>query len=182
MSMDSKGLFEILMRENASMLAVYLRSTVRDSATIDDLFQETMLTAWKNIHRFDRTKPFGPWLRGIAAKLILAQRRKAAKSMFLCDEDMLSHLESRFRCLEQQHGDTFDEKLAYLRECMKELPELFHEVIIQRYTKLLSQQEIALNLGVSHEAIKKRIQRARLQLLKCILQKLANEETSHETI
>jgi RNA polymerase sigma-70 factor len=181
MSMDSKNLFEILMRENASMLTVYLRSVVRDAAVVDDLFQETMLTAWKNIGRFDKSKPFGPWLRGIAAKLILAHRRKSAKSLFLCDAPMLEHLESRFQVLEQQQGDTFSDKLAYLRECMAELPHMFREVILQRYTKLLSRQEIALNLDVSDEAVKKRLQRARSQLLECVLRKMAREEASHGT-
>lgn len=176
MTMDSKSLFEVLIRENASMLTVYLRSAVRDAATIDDLFQETMLTAWKNIERFDKTKPFGPWLRGIAAKLVLAHRRKASKAMFLCDEMMLEHLSSRLGVLERQPGDTFDEKLACLRKCMKELPDLFREVLDLRYAKLLSRIEIALNLGVTDEAVKKRLQRARLQLLQCVLRKLRAAE------
>src|SRR5438477_13029302 len=40
-AMDAEGLFEILMREHAGMLTVYLRSVVHDPASEDDLFQET---------------------------------------------------------------------------------------------------------------------------------------------
>src|SRR5687768_10367216 len=114
--MQTHGLFEILVCEHgqiltgylrcavcgpgqagrhAQMLTVYLRCAVRDPGTADDLFQETMLTAWKNLDKFDRSRPFGPWLRGIAGKLVLAQRRKSARGFVLCDAEVLEHLESR---------------------------------------------------------------------------------------
>ena len=153
MNMESINLFEILVRENASMLTAYLRSVVRDSATVDDLFQETMLAAWKNIHRFDRTKPFGPWLRGIAARVVLAHHRKAAKGVYFYDEAVLEHLESRFRGLERQTGGNFEEKLACLRDCVKQLPGLLRKVIDRRYAKRLSQREMALEFGVTGEAV-----------------------------
>jgi DNA-directed RNA polymerase specialized sigma24 family protein len=47
--MDSTKLFEILVRENADMLIAYIRSTARDDALADDIFQETMLTAWRRM-------------------------------------------------------------------------------------------------------------------------------------
>ena len=40
---DAQKLFEILVRENSDMLAAYLRAAVRDAATADDIFQETLL-------------------------------------------------------------------------------------------------------------------------------------------
>jgi RNA polymerase sigma factor (sigma-70 family) len=83
--MDDRDIFTILVRENTDMLTAYLRSVVRDPATVDDLFQETMLTAWRKLDEFDRRRPFGAWLRGIAARLVLAERRKRAtgRSHFL---------------------------------------------------------------------------------------------------
>ena len=48
------------------MLTVFLRSRVNDEAAVDDLFQETMLVAWKRLDECDLSRPFGPWLRGIA--------------------------------------------------------------------------------------------------------------------
>jgi RNA polymerase sigma-70 factor len=173
MNMDSKSLFEILVRENATMLRVYLRSAVRDWAAGEDLFQETVLTAWQTLDRFDRTRPFGPWLRGIAAKLVLAHYRRQPNRMVLCDETMLEELDNRMAALHEQSGDTFDEKLACLRQCMETLPELLRETIRQRYVLLLSRQEMAERLGVTDEAVKKRLQRARTQLLDCVLQRLS---------
>ena len=80
--MDTKArtAFEILARENSRMLMVYLRSLVRDEAAVDDLFQETMVIAWRRIDDFDRSRSFGKWIRGIAGKLVLAHFRKAGKN------------------------------------------------------------------------------------------------------
>ena len=42
-----KEVFEILMRENADMLLAFLRASVRDSHAVDEMFQETMVVAWR---------------------------------------------------------------------------------------------------------------------------------------
>ena len=87
--MDSKLVFEILVRENAEMLLAFLRSAVRDTHAVDDLFQESMLTAWRRLSEFDRTRSFGPWLRGIAAKLTLAYYRNHAQQAAPLDQATL---------------------------------------------------------------------------------------------
>src|SRR5262245_42440108 len=116
-AMDAKSLFEILIREHADKLMVYLRAVVRDPAAVDDLFQETMLTAWRNIDRFDRERPFGPWLRGIAGKLVLAWRRKSCDQPRLCDAEILELLDQRLTQTDRLPGDTLDEQLEALRDC-----------------------------------------------------------------
>ena len=67
----AKLAFEILARENSRMLTAYLRTVVADEAVIDDLFQEAMIVAWRRL-QCDLSRPFGPWLRGIASRLVLA--------------------------------------------------------------------------------------------------------------
>ena len=42
------------------------RAGLDDPSAVDDLFQETMLIAWQKITAYDRLRPFGAWLRGIA--------------------------------------------------------------------------------------------------------------------
>ena len=175
--MNSHELFEILVREHADMLTVYLRCAVRDPAAVDDLFQETMLTAWKTLDRFDRTRPFGPWLRGIAAKLVLAHHRKAARQFAICDADFLAHLESRHAALSRATGDTLDEKLDVLRQCLSRLPERYRLPVELRYHVGLQGDALADRLEISVEALKKRLQRGRARLLECLTRKLTSETT-----
>ena len=168
MKTTSNDLFEILAREHAPMLLVYLRSVVRDASQVDDLFQETLLTAWKNIDSFDRARPFGPWLRGIACKLVLAHFRKSAKGFVCFDESILEQIGSRAEELQASEGDTLDEKLERLRSCMKLLPDGYRDAIDLRYREGLKGQPLAERLSLSLENVKKRLQRARQRLLECM--------------
>lgn len=171
--MEADQFFEILVREHADMLMVYLRSIVRDPVAIDDLFQETMLTAWRTIDRFDRQRPFGPWLRGIAGKLVLASRRQSAHHPAFCDEQTLEQLDHRMTQLQRLQGDTLDEKLDALRDCLRDLPEHYRQAIELRYRDELKPQSITTKLQMNAEAVKKRLQRARVMLLECLTGKLA---------
>jgi RNA polymerase sigma-70 factor (ECF subfamily) len=174
--MTPKDLFEILVREHAENLRIFLRSAVRDRAAADDLFQETLLTAWRNLDRFDKSRPFGPWLRGIAAKLVLAHRRKSARAFVLCDPSLLEHLDRRCEALQKQTGDTLDDKLAGLRDCIERIPEHYRRAVQLRYSENLRGQSLADRLEISIENVKKRLQRGREKILECLETKLAAME------
>jgi RNA polymerase sigma-70 factor (ECF subfamily) len=173
---DAKQLFEILVRENTDMLIAYIRSTARDDALADDIFQETMLTAWRRLDDYDKDRPFGPWLRGIAARILLAHHRKAARGFALCDEDTLDYLSQRFETLHRQPGDAFDDKLDALRDCVEKLPEQYREPIRLRYGEDIGVGGLVERLGLPAETVKKRVQRAKARLLDCINRKLAAVE------
>ena len=164
----AEDVFEILVMEHGPMLVTYLRSLVWKAEVVDDLFQETMVVAWRRLDDFDRSRPFGPWLRGIASRLVMAQRRKYARDLLRCDTELLEVLERKFERLDEQEGDGFRQKIRRLRACMKMLPENMREVIELAYGRGLLLREIATTLDGSIEAIKKRIQRARTHLALCI--------------
>jgi RNA polymerase sigma-70 factor len=170
--MQPHELFEILVRENADMLLAYIRSAVRDASTADDVFQETMLTAWRRLPDYDKSRPFGPWLRGIAARVMMAHRRQRARAFALCDEELLEHLDARCEALQRQPGDTWDDKLDGLRDCIEQLPDLYREVIQLRYAEELSPDALTERLHISGETLKKRLQRGRARLLECLQRKL----------
>lgn len=167
----AKLAFEILARENARMLTVYLRSIVCDDSTVDDLFQEAMVVAWKRLDECDLSKPFGPWLRGIASRLVMAHYRKRKSSPVFLDEAVLSHLDSQFESIAAQTGDTWDEKVAALHACLDALPETHRNAIDGRYFEGLKTKLVAENLNISFEACKKRLVRARGLLADCLRQK-----------
>jgi RNA polymerase sigma-70 factor (ECF subfamily) len=160
--------FEILARENTRMLMVYLRSLVNDPAAIDDLFQETMVVAWRRLDECDLTRPFGPWLRGIAARLVMAYYRKRKQQPVFMQDAVLSLLDRKFESISAQVGDTWDEKVSALHDCLQSLPVQQSTVIRARYFDDLSMQQMAEHLDVSLEACKKRLQRARAMIAECL--------------
>ncbi len=167
----AETVFEILVRENAGMLVTYLRSVVWNPTAVDDLFQETMLVAWRRLNEYDRARPFGPWLRGIAARLVMAHARQAKRDLMVCDEGVMEYLDRQVERITQCNGDSWDEKLAALQECLAALPEGHRQAITLRYLEGRTADGIAGLLEVTREAIKKRLQRARAMLLACLQRK-----------
>ena len=165
------ALFEILVRENADSLTAFLRASVRDASTADDLFQETMLIAWKRIGEYDRERPFGAWLRGIARRLVLAHWRKSAREVPLSNERVLDFLDRRVAQVDRQPGDTLEEKIAALRDCIEGLTPLYREPIELHYRQRSTTERIAARLATTRDAVQKRLQRARAQLAECLERK-----------
>ena len=83
---DSRTLFEALIQENAHSLRIFLHSAVHDPSVVDDLFQETIIVAWKTIERFDPQRSFGPWIRGIARTLTLSHPRRFSDRRSQCEK------------------------------------------------------------------------------------------------
>lgn len=165
------GLFEILVRENADSLTAFLHASVYDEAAADDLFQETMLVAWRKIGEYDRSRPFGAWLRGIAKRLVLSHYRKSARQAPTADERMLDHLDQRMAQVDRQPGDTLNEKLVALRDCISRLEPMYQEPIDLHYQHRRSTEWIAGQLATTRDAVQKRLQRARVQLAQCLERK-----------
>lgn len=174
--MEARELFEILMREHARMLLAFIRSSVSDASTADDIWQETMLVAWRKLDEYDRSRPLGPWLRGIAARTIMAAARKQKNLYLVDDATELEYLSHRFEQLQQLSGDTLDEKLDALRDCVGRLSADERECIEGRYVHSLMPAELSRKLSVQLETLKKRLQRAKQRLQLCIEHKLTTNQ------
>ena len=163
--------FEILVREHAPMLLTYLRSLLRDHAAVDDVFQESLVTAWRTLDRFDHDRPFAPWLRGIARNLVMAHHRKNRRLPATCEEAVLAHLDRRLDEVGRRSGDTWDEKLEALDDCLDRLPDETRTLLDWHYRLELNTERIAARLESNRETVKKRLQRARGRLLDCLTAK-----------
>lgn len=172
--MDPKDIFEVLVRENGGMLTAFLHASLPSASVVDDIWQETMLAAWRRWDDYDRSRPFGAWLRGIASMNVLAWNRKNAREHVLCDETTLEYFDHEFHRIHQLPGDTFDDKLAALRDCIDALPEHYQETVRLRFEQELMPVAIAERLTGKTEAVKKQLQRAKAMLFECITRKLSH--------
>lgn len=165
---DGRKIFEILVRENADMLMAYLRSSLDNTADIDDLFQETMIVAWRRLDDYDRTRPFGLWVRGIARNLVLAHYRKRSSLPKWCTPEVLDALDKRFEKMATGAGDSFRDQAEALLNCIKKLTAPLRQVIELVYERGMSYREVALAINQQEDAVRKRAQRARAQLNDCL--------------
>lgn len=166
---DAKSVFEILVREHTDMLTAYLRSLLGADPSVDDLFQQAMLVAWRRLGDYDRTRPFGPWLRGIAQRLVLEHHRKRLSRPICTDPQVLAELDIRFDEVSKLSGDTFRERVERLRECLSKLPDAMRHAIELVYARGLMIAAAAESLGAGEEAVKKRVQRGRQLLADCLV-------------
>ena len=123
LNLQNRKAFEILVRENSRMLLVYLRSLVRDEASVDDLFQESMVVAWRRLNECDLDQPFGPWLKGIASRLVLAHYLRLNVDPVVLQEAVLNVVDRHFENINLLAGDTWNDKIAALHDCIENLPE-----------------------------------------------------------
>lgn len=167
---DAKALFEALVREHADMLTVFLRSALGNGPDVDDIFQETLIVAWRRLDEFDQTRPFAPWLRGIAKRLVIAHKRRGA--LRPCSAAILDRIDSRLEQLQARPGDTWQDKVDLLHACVESLPDPYRRAVGLRYFEERTIQQVSQSLKLSVAAVKKRLQRARALVCDCIDRKL----------
>lgn len=166
--MRAEGLFDILVRQHAEMLNAFIHSFAFEKSTVDDVFQETIITAWKRIDEFDRSRPFGPWLRGIARNHILNSARKNRRYRTHLTELMQQRIALQFDKVDQAAGDSFSQRISELHDCIARLKEDAHEAIDLVYVRGLDAAAAAKALGTTDETFRKRLYRARLALAECL--------------
>lgn len=164
------------------MLMAFIRSIQFDQSSADDVWQETMIVAWRRIDDFDSSRPFGPWLRGIAQKIVLSKAAKPSQRMIVADLESMEYLSQRFESVQSLAGDTLDEKLDSLRECMALLPDHERQCIEMRYTQNLMPAELCERLSVALETVKKRLVRAKQRLIDCITNKIERKTSEGAAI
>ena len=125
--------------------AAYL--VTHDAAAAEDIAQEAFLSAIRNLDRFDRRRPFGPWLhrivvnraidwtraRRLRAEVELGESQPAAENPRPPGEDVLAAL--------------------------ARLPPEHRAVIVMRYLLELTPGEIAEALGLPRGTVNSRLRR-----------------------
>lgn len=138
----------------------------------EDMTQETMLRALRNLDRWDPNREFRPWLFAIAGNrcrtLLSARKKRPVRSLLVEDvADPGPPAEARGSIAEEiQFG------LAELREEYRLAFLLFHE-------QEMSYLEIAESMDCPVGTVKTWIHRARSELARRLRRRM-NEETPHE--
>ena len=178
----ARELFEVLIREHGDALLASIRATA-GPAHADDIFQDAVLVAWRRLPDYDRTRPFGPWLRGIARMIALDYAGRHAR-VRIASPEVMESVERDLRAFERFTGADaetamdFRERLAALDDCLSRLPAMYAHAVQAAYRDAHTLAHIANASGESTETIKKRLQRARAMLGECLGAKGAFSEGS----
>ena len=131
------------------------------AAQADDAAQAGFVKAYRALGRFDRSRPFRPWLLRIVANearnLRRAEARRAALELRAGrqEPEAVRGPESEAASLERREA---------LLAAVNRLAEGDREVIAMRYFLELSEAEMATMLGVAAGTVKSRLSRALTRL------------------
>ncbi len=168
-ALEPKG-FESLVREHHRRLLAYALALTRRNDVAEDLVQDALLVVHRDLARFDASRDFGAWVRGILRMKYLEWTRSHRTERL--SESQLEDLDARHRewdrAAEEGRGDALDA----LRRCREELGDHITETLYRFYSDHLSCADIAARLGVSEVVVRKRLQRARDVLGDCLRKRL----------
>lgn len=154
-----------LVRRHQDALFRLIRYNIGDPDEALDLLQESFVSAFAAIHRYDGDRPFRSWIARIALnKCRDWARRRKVRAFFSRArpieplEDFASDTPDAARMLE---GRT---ELLRAQAAIADLPGSLREVLILRTIEEFSQADAANALGISEKAVETRLYRARLRL------------------
>ncbi len=146
---------ELVRIHQTSIFNVCYRMT-GERREAEDLAQEAFIRAYERIGTFDIERPFGPWMRRVAANVCLnhlsAQKPEEAE---LDDEREAVNAPSTEASREVQ------EEAERIRMALASLPSHYRAVIELRHYQELSYDEIAAAMKIPLSAVKSHLFRAR---------------------
>ncbi len=167
---DSDAFFDLVRPyERAVFLAAL--SLVRNDADAEDVAQEAILKAFKNLARFRQEAKFSTWLIQIAINEAKMKLRKERRHLYESIEDGQQndegdYIPKDFADWREIPSEALEQKelRKALTRALDSLPEKYRTVVILRDVQHLSITETAQVLCLSEANVKTRLCRARLQM------------------
>jgi RNA polymerase sigma factor CnrH len=155
--------FAHIMRRHKGWLYQFIRRYVADKDDAYDVLQESFVSAWGALSRFDTERPFEAWLRRIALnKCRDRARRSAVKRAALA---MLGWLGAQTPPgATPQEEAAADQVLKRLDVAIGTLPKALKEPLVLTMLEGLSHKEAGELLGINAKAVETRVYRAKKQL------------------
>jgi RNA polymerase sigma-70 factor (ECF subfamily) len=166
---DSEAFYD-LVRPHERAIYVTAYSILQDPSEAEDVAQETVLKAFRNLHQFRGDARFGTWLVTIAvneSRMRLRSRQRARlESLDAAVPDDPDYVPIQLRDWREIPSQTLErqELREALTLALAALNNKYREVLVLRDVQLLSVAETAEVLGITPGNVKVRLLRARLQM------------------
>ena len=168
--MDAEG-FEAQVRLHHRRLLAYALALTRRLDAAEDLVQDALLVAHRTLARFDPSRDFAAWVRGIVRMKYLEWTRAHRTEQL--DAAVLDAIEHQHQAWDRSAEEGGEDSAAAMRDCLRQLGPHLTETLDLFYRAQEPCTAIAERLGTTEVVVRKRLQRARETLAECIRRKLA---------
>jgi RNA polymerase sigma-70 factor (ECF subfamily) len=169
-----EGAFEALVRRYKSLMIVVAYRQCSNEIDAEDVAQEALYRAFRELHRLDNPARFKSWAMRITANAAIDMLRRRRPTVSLEDGRLdPRNIESGGAPVHQPAEQ--DELRRRIVEAIEALPEPYQLPAVLRYLENLPYRDIAGRMGLREDTLRKRIHRAN-QMLRQKLQPLMEEE------
>jgi RNA polymerase sigma-70 factor (ECF subfamily) len=156
-------LFEVLLRRHDPRVYRTVRSILRDDGEAEDAMQAAWVRAYQHLGEWAGVSSFTTWLLKIAANEALGRLRKRGRFVSVdADEDGDGGIDMTDpRAEDPEERAAAQETVRLLERAVDGLTPAYRSVFMLREIEQLSTAETAEALGLSEEAVKVRLHRAR---------------------
>ena len=170
--------FETLLEKYGGRLLRLARRFLPSEEDARDALQDAMLSVVKSIDKFEANSKLSTWLHRIVVNASLMKLRTKRRRDEIDIEEVLPRFQEDGHQIEPSQPWTEsaesmlerDELRALVRSSIEQLPETYRVVLQLRDIEEMSTEETAEILGITPNAVKIRLHRAR-QALRALLDK-----------
>ncbi|MEY4783770.1 MAG: hypothetical protein RIR41_1705 [Pseudomonadota bacterium] len=160
-----RSAFDHIVRRHQEPLYRFIRRYVGDADEAYDLLQDTFVSAWQALGRYDPARPAGTWLRRIALNKCRDWGRRRVVRQFFYGARALDETTA---APEASADDANEAALTSLDRAIAALPGQLKEPLLLTAFEGLSQAAAGEALGISAKAVETRVYRARKLLTEAL--------------
>jgi RNA polymerase sigma-70 factor (ECF subfamily) len=157
---------ELVDRTELKLFRVAMR-ILRNESDAREILQDSYLCAWRSLPNFEGRAQFGSWMHRVVVNNSLMHLRSRTRhpEIGIQDVDQVEFDDAisarQDRSERPDHQLQFKELFHHIAVTVNALPHSLKEISLLRLLGQLSNEEAAAALGVSTQAVKTRIHRAR---------------------
>jgi RNA polymerase sigma-70 factor (ECF subfamily) len=170
--------FETTVRQYGGQMLATARRFLGNEHDAHDAVQQAFISAFRSIDGFNGDARLSTWLHRIVVNAALMQMRSKRRRREVPIDDLLPQFDAQGRWADESEGsgwadeDPMDrpDTRKMVRRCIDKLPEVYRTVLLLRDIEGLDSVEVADMLGITPNATKVRLHRAR-QALKTLIER-----------
>jgi len=159
---DATEEIQLLFVRHENAIRAFVRALQPSLSDADDVMQETFLTVSRKAGTFELGTNFVAWACGIARLKVLENFRQRKRANVLSEAAIIALTE------DAPSPQSLNEKETALEQCIQKLPPKIRDLLWRRYNRRQNSEEMAQAAGMTPNAVRVALSKARVALRDCI--------------
>lgn len=150
-------------------LMAYARAVLGNYAAAEDVIQEAMLVVLRKFDQFKEGTSMLAWCRAIVRLEVLRANQRRRREQTLAERLLDDAIDATFDEFQKaRRRDDADSQREALEHCLRRVSQRGRRVLVARFVDELSYQQIGQRVGMTLEAVRKALFRAKKQVRACV--------------